>query len=197
MKLIVQLVNNMKKVLILLLLLTTSVYAQNYEVYTGAVISEDRDMMVGYELGANFIIKTNQDRKYLNNLLLGFSHQGFMSDNMKYKVLGNDLTETEVDCNCIAENIEFNNSSEYTLKKMVRAVTLNMGVEISNRWYLISGVTNLQHISLINGEKVSEYRTMQINAGVKYFIKTNRWMFSPTIMFNPETISFGVGISYQ
>lgn len=61
----------------------------------------------------------------------------------------------------------------------------------------MSGITNYQHIKLLNGSKISEYRTNQINAGVKYFIKSKRWMFSPSVMFNPEVISTSIGISYN
>lgn len=185
----------MKKVLILLFFLAnTHIYSQNYEVYVGSVISEDKDMHVGYELGANFIIKTNQNRKYLNNLLLGFSHQGFMSNNIQSYIDDNNLSITHTDCNCTTETLSITNSS-YISKKMVRAVTLNIGIEIANRWYLISGVSNLQHINFINNEKINDYRTMQIDAGVKYFIKSNDWYFSPMVKFNPETISFSIGIA--
>lgn len=186
----------MKKILIILLLITTSVFSQNYDLNTGIVVNEDKDMNPGYFIGANFVIKTNQNRKYLNNLIFGFEHSAFMSNNMKYTY--NTQTEQTLndDCNCKSDNLLFGNTKDYTLKKMVRGVSINLGVEISKRWYIMTGVTNYQHISLINNEKVNEYRTMQIDAGIKYFIKSNKWYFIPTFKFNPEIISFGLGVSY-
>lgn len=186
----------MKKILIIILLYTTSVFSQNYDLNTGIVVSEDKDMNPGYFIGANFIIKTNQDRKYLNNLIFGFEHSGFMSNEIKYPHNIQSEQTLNESCNCKSDNLPFDNTKDYTLKKMVRGVSLNFGVEVYKRWYLITGVTNYQYISLINGEKINEYRTMQIDAGIKYFIRSNKWYFIPTFKFNPETISFGLGVSY-
>lgn len=186
----------MNKFLVAFLLMTASVYSQNYELYTGTVISEDKDMHANYMIGANFIIKTNQNRKYLNNLLFGFEHSAFMSSNMRYTYGAGEEPVLVKDCNCDIENVGFDNSRDFTIKKEVRAVSLNFGVEVARRWYLITGVTNYQHIQKMNNEKVNEYRTMQIDAGVKYFIKTKHWFFSPMFKFNPETVSFGLGVSY-
>lgn len=190
----------MKKILIVFFLLTASVYSQNYELYTGAVISEDKDMHANYMIGANFIIKTNQNRKYLNNLLFGFEHSAFMSSPKTTIIEGTPTGPSEIvqNCNCTSDPFPSVNpdATSLTTKKEVRAVSLNFGVEIARRWYLITGVTNYQHIQKINNEKVGEYRTMQIDAGIKYFIKTKHWYFSPMFKFNPETMSFGLGVSY-
>lgn len=189
--------NMSRKLITLVLLLLASVaYSQDYEVYTGAVKNENSKMNVGYLLGANFIIRTNQSRLYLNNLIFGFEHSAFMS-NAYYSssTIGNPEQSTVCDCN--VDDISMVGDNTKVFKDMVRGVTLNLGVEVSRRWYLISGVTNYQHIKLMNGNKIVEYRTNQINAGVKYFVKTKHWFFSPTITFNPEVISASVGISYK
>ena len=181
----------MKKLLLIIFLITSSMYSQNYELYSGAVISEDKDMEIGYMIGANFIIKTNQERQYLNHLLFGAEHSGLMSGNM----ISNFAAEngTEFNCNCEQNNLGFN--SQYSIKKMTRGVSLIFGVEIAKRWYLLTGITNYQHITKINNQKTSEYRTTYIDAGIKYYIKSKDWFFTPTFKFNPETISFGIGVS--
>jgi hypothetical protein len=181
---------------LLFLLLTIATYSQNYEVYTGVVKNERSEMQAGYVLGANFIIKTNQNREYLNNLLFGFEHSAFMSD--EYVVASGQTSVQTSTCDaCDTDSIRFDETNASKFKDMVRGVTLNLGVEISKRWYVVSGITNYQHIRLMNGNKITEYRTNQINAGVKYFIKSKHWFFSPTITFNPEVITASVGISYN
>lgn len=180
----------MKKILLIIFLITSSMYSQNYELYSGTVISEDKDIQMGYMIGVNFTIKTNQERQYLNHLLFGAEHSGLMS-NMIYNSVKKSITESN--CNCEQDNFDFN--SQYSTKKMVRSVSLNFGVEITKRWYLLTGITNYQHITKINNQKISEYRTTYIDAGVKYFIKSKDWFFTPTFKFNPETISFGIGVS--
>jgi len=182
----------MKK-LLLALLITGSVYSQNYELYTGSVLSEDKS--VGYLIGVNFIIKTNQNREYLNDILLGVEHSAYMSGN---KTIGINKETVSNDCNCTSEDLNF--GGEKTIKKETRAVSLNFGVSICETcWlkqlYLISGVTNYQHITLVDGNKASEYRTMQIDAGLKYFIKIKNSFVTVTSKFNPETVSFALGFS--
>lgn len=182
----------MKK-LLLALLITGSVYSQNYELYTGSVLSEDKS--VGYLIGVNFIIKTDQSREYLNDLLLGFEHSAYMSGN-KTTILDKETISN--DCNCISEDLDF--SGQKTIKRETRAVSLNFGVSICKtcwlkRMYLITGVTNYQHITLIDRNKASEYRTVQIDSGLKYFIKIQNSFITITSKFNPETVSFGLGYS--
>jgi len=181
------------KNLLLALLITGSVYSQNYELYTGSVLSEDKS--VGYLIGLNFIIKTDQNREYLNDILLGAEHSAYMSGN---KTTISDKETLSTECNCEADDLKF--GREKTLKTETRAVSLNFGVNICKTcWlkqlYLISGVTNYQHITLIDGNKASEYRTMQIDAGIKYFIKVKNSFVTITSKFNPETVSFAVGFS--
>jgi len=179
----------MKK-LLLALLITGSVYSQNYELYTGSVLSEDKN--TGYLIGLNFIIKTDQNREYLNDLLLGAEHSNYMSGNRIYK------TDTPItaDCNCETENLNF--GGEKTLKTETRAVSLNFGVSICKTcWlkqlYLLSGVTNYQNLTFINNSKVSEARVTHIDAGLKYFIKIKKNFITTTFKFNPQTISVAFG----
>lgn len=187
--------------IVIFLLLTKPVYCQKYELYTGSVISEDSNMHPGYMIGLNRIFEMHQkDDKYLTKLLVGFEHSAFMSGNKTFSKTSDNQILPPPACNCETDNIDFSKSSQYTLKKEVRAVSLNFGLEFCNdcwlkRLYLLTGVTNYQHISKINNEKVEEYRTMQIDAGLKYFIKINNSYLSPTFKFNPETISFGIGFS--
>ena len=49
----------------------------------------------------------------------------------------------------------------------------------------------------MDGKTISEYRVNHINAGIKKFIKINEWIISPTITFNPEIVSFSIGMSYS
>lgn len=180
----------------ILLLMLTPAYSQSYELYAGSVISEDSDMQPGYMIGLNRIFKMNQDQPYLNKLLVGFEHSAFMSPQLKFGSQQSD-NEAITDCNCTTDDIDFNGQT-YTVKKEVRAVSLNFGLEFCtdcwlHRLYLLTGVTNYQHIIKIDNNKVDEYRTMQIDAGLKYLIKINNWNLSPTFKFNPETISFGIG----
>lgn len=184
----------MKKLLLVILLISSPVFSQNYELNTGVVINENKDMNTGYFIGANFIIKTNQNRQYLNNIIFGFEHSAFMSNNIKYVYSSENDTKLK-NCNCNTENLDFGNNQDFILKKEVRAVSLNFGIEIIKRWYLMTGVTNYQHITLIDNKKVNEYRTMQIDAGLKYFIKIKKSFIVPTFKFNPEIISFGIGYS--
>lgn len=182
----------MKK-LLLALLITGSTYAQNYEVYVGSVLSEDKS--VGYLIGANFIIKTDQNREYLNDLLLGVEYSGYMSGNKTNTI---DKETVSTDCNCTSEDLDF--GGQRMIKKETRAVSLNFGVNICKtcwlkRMYLITGVTNYQHITLIDGNKASEYRTMQIDSGLKYFIKVKNSFITVTSKFNPETVSFALGFA--
>lgn len=186
----------MKPLIVLLLLLTSSVYAQNYEIYTGAVISRDKDIHSNYMLGANFIIKTNQERKYFNNLILGFEHGAYMSNEKIITSNGGD-NSIVVDCNCKESQMGIGNADSYTTKKEIRTVSLNFGVSVVKRLYLMTGITNSKHIVKMNREEIGSNYTTHIDAGLKYFIPVKRWFFSPMIKFNPESTTFGLGISYN
>ena len=114
-----------------IVLLSSIAYGQDYELYSGISMHEHEDIKYGYVVGANFIIKTKQDREYFNNIIFGFEHAGY------------------------------------------------------------------QNLDVYDGEIFSEYRVNHINAGVKKFIKTKHWIWSPTIMFNPNVVSFSIGVSYK
>lgn len=176
-------------------------YSQDYDLNTGVAISQDKMMNAGYFIGGNFIIKTNQNRRYLNNLILGFENSGFQSNTIKYSATSNiaDKKIIQETCNCTLEdlgNINYKNI-DYKVKYQVIAVSINLGVELEKRWYFMSGITSYNHITILNGNKTSSYREMFIDVGLKYFIKSQNWYFIPTVKYNPYVISFGLGISYK
>ena len=178
------------------MLLSTIIHSQDYELYTGIALHERNDIKVGYLVGANFIIKTNQGREYLNNIIFGFEHSGYYGVQKTMSSISNSSNYDE-NCECEMSPMDITESYSINQRHMIRGITLNMGVEIKNNWYILSGITNYQHINTMNGNTISEYRINQINAGVKKFIKTENWIFSPTIMFNPNVASFSIGISYK
>jgi hypothetical protein len=187
--------NMSRKLILLFLFISVSSYSQNYEVYTGII--KGKNYNAGGLIGANFIIKTDQHREYLNNLIFGFEHSLFMDD-AKTTVITSEVIPDQVkDCNCTTSPIGQNNSFNYTQKHVVRGVALNIGVEIKNRWYIMTGVTSYGNTLIINGEKQPTQRYMVINAGLKYFIKTKHWFISPSVNYNPETVSATVGLSYH
>ena len=185
----------LKSLAVVILLVSSIAHGQDYELYSGISIHKDKDIKYGYVAGANFIINTNQNREYLNKLILGFEHSGYMG---KEGVLEFNNNNDVVSCDtCDTSNIGFTDDYSRKYKKLVRAVSLNLGVDILSNWYLMSGVTSYQNINTIDKVKVSENRVMQINAGIKKFIKINNWIWSPTIMFNPNVTSFSIGVSYK
>lgn len=189
----------MKKFIIGLFLMTVSVYSQNYEIYTGAVISKDKDMHANYMLGLNFTVKIKQDREYLNKMIFGMEHSAYMSTNMSFNSYPktSEIAET---CNCENNELESINGYNHFSKKEVRAVSLNLGVNVCEtcllkQLYLISGVTSSKHIFKVDNETINEYYTMHIDASLKYFIKYKNSFITPMVKFNPETFSFGIGYS--
>lgn len=182
----------MNRLGIIALLLSMSVSAQNYGVGAGTIIPKDKQMNVGYYIEADFIIKTNQERKYLNNLLLGFSHGGYMSGNISK--IGEKEIKTEENCNCTQTDIEFG-QSKYTEKKLVRAIGITFGVETFKRLYITTGITSSKHILKVNNEEINNFYTTHIDAGAKYFWKIKKSFLTTTFKFNPETVSFGLGYS--
>ncbi len=190
----------MKKFLtIALLCFTTAVSAQRYEAYTGAVIQEQSNIDTGYMLGFNFIFNMNQEttRNWANKLLLGFEHSA-MQGKTNFNIESLDDYQSIVeDCECTSESFEnINGSYQYVSKHQIRGVSLNFGVNVTKGLYLLTGVSTYQHILTLNNSE-TEYRTTYIDAGVKYFIPVNRFFIVPTFKFNPETISFGLGVSYK
>tara|TARA_R110002050_G_C8886421_1_gene509177 strand:- start:58 stop:618 length:561 start_codon:yes stop_codon:yes gene_type:complete len=178
-----------------IVLLSSIAYGQDYELYTGISMHEHEDIKYGYVVGANFIIKTKQDREYFNNIIFGFEHAGYSG---KKNTIDHTNIDSDVsDCDCDTSSINFTDNYSITYRRLVRAISLNMGVEVKNNWYLMSGVTNYQNLDVYDGEIFSEYRVNHINAGVKKFIKTKHWIWSPTIMFNPNVVSFSIGVSYK
>ena len=183
----------LKRLTLIIIFISSIAHGQDYELYSGISIHEDT--RVGYVVGGNFIIKTKQDREYFNNIILGFEHAGYRSDKT---IISLENTDQEVDeCDCETSSINFTEDYSTSYHKLVRAISLNIGVELKNNWYLISGITNYQNLNVYDGKIASEYRVNHINAGVKKFIKTKHWIWSPTISFNPKVVSFSIGVSYK
>ncbi len=178
----------------IILLLSLSVQAQNYGLETGFVIAKDKDYQVGYTIEASFIIKTNQERKYLNNLLFSFHHSGYMNNAIVFNSVTNEKL-TKENCNCELTNIGFENSGTYTKKKMVRAVGFSLGIEAFKRLYLFTGVTSSKHIESINSNVSNSYYTTHIDSGAKYFWKIKNSFIITSVKFNPETTTITLGYS--
>jgi hypothetical protein len=186
----------MRKLIFSILLLScVTSYSQNYEVYTGII--KGKNYNSGGLIGLNFVIKTDQHREYLNNLIFGFEHSLFMDNPVTTTITSEGKSTSAVNCNCESTPLGKDNSFSYVQKHVVRGVALNMGVEIKNRWYLMTGVTSYGNTLIVNNEKQGTYRKMVINAGLKYFIKTKHWFISPSVNYNPETVSATVGLSYH
>tara|TARA_R110000751_G_scaffold295219_1_gene403355 strand:- start:131 stop:697 length:567 start_codon:yes stop_codon:yes gene_type:complete len=183
-----------RMLIIFAMLISSTIYSQDYELYTGMAVHERNDIKVGYLVGANFIIKTNQGREYFNNVIFGFEHSGYSGAKSSISST-NGINDSDCECETSGMNISQEYSVDY--KHMIRGITLNMGVEIKDNWYLMSGITNYQHINTLDGKAISEYRVNHINAGVKKFIKIGNWTWSPTITFNPNVVSFSIGMSYK
>ena len=177
------------------MLLSTITYSQDYELYTGIALHERSDIKVGYLIGANFIIKTKQGREYLNNIIFGIEHSGYAGSRNTMSSTNNNNSESN--CECEVNDMSFSKDYTISYRHLIRGITINMGVEIKDNWYLISGITNYQHINTLDGNTISEYRVNQINAGVKKYIKIGSWIWSPTITFNPNVVSFSIGVSYK
>jgi len=185
----------------LLSLFVIESYGQRYELYAGAASNNDKVLKVGYMAGFNFIMDMNQraDREWANRMLFGMEHSGFYSDNI---YLSSEIDEGRFvsnDCDCETEDIngeEAFNEDRY-MKRYARGVSLNFGIEAYKGFYLLTGVTTYNHITTLDRIKVLQNRSTSIDFGVKYYIKHNNWYFSPTIKFNPEQISYGVGVSWN
>lgn len=174
-----------------------TIFSQQYEIYTGSVVNKDKQLGNGYMAGFNFIIDIHQgEREWANRMIFGIEHSGFYSDKITLsKNSVNDIVTKECDnCETTTYTIPVKDKE---LLKYTRGVSLNFGIEMHKGLFLITGITSYNHYTEINNEVISNYRTMYIDAGVKYYIKKNNWYFIPTIKFNPETTSFGLGISWQ
>ncbi len=185
----------LKKLALGIILMSSIAYGQDYELYTGISLHEHEDIKYGYVVGGNFIIKTKQNREYFNNVIFGFEHAAYAGN--KKLIESINMNDNVDDCDCETSPINFTDDYSMTYRRLVRAISLNMGVEVKDNWYFISGITNYQNLNVYDGEITSEYRVNHINAGVKKFIKTKHWIWSPTIMFNPNVVSFSIGVSYK
>ncbi len=181
-------------------------YGQILELYTGAVEAKDNNLKFSALVGGNLYLdlfqtqrQGAQQRVYANRMLIGFEHSALISKDIVYTQHIPASVDDETSCNCTSESIDKHEASDqtFTFKHKVRAVSLNVGVEIYKGWYLLSGLTDYQHIITLNKEEFTEYRTIYIDAGLQKVIKYNRWFFIPKVKFNPEIMTFGIGVSYK
>lgn len=188
----------MKLFLTIILLFAMDSFGQRFELYTGVSSNKDNDLGNGYMAGFNFIMDMNQreGREWANRILFGMEHSGFYSDKLPLSEGQGSYEEVFEDCDCIHTRHNLGSESKY-LRKQVRGVSLNFGIEAYKGFYLLTGISTYNHISEINRSKVSQFRTTLIDFGVKYFIGVKNWFFAPTIKFNPESVSFGIGVSWN
>ena len=179
----------MKKLILILILFPLFSYGQILELYTGGVEAKNDELKFSALVGGNIYLdlfqtqrQGQQQRIYANRALFGFEHSEMTS--------GNGTIEDV--CGCYGAP-----GDTYDYTHRVRAVSLNAGIEVYKGWYLLTGMTNYQHIIKISNIKADEYRTMYIDAGLQKVIKYNRWFFIPKFKFNPETTTFAIGVSYK
>lgn len=195
----------MKKLLLFLILFPLLSYGQVLELYTGGIDAKNKDLKFSALIGANLYldlfqsqIQGKQIRTYANRMLVGFEHSELMSKNIDVIYAGADPKSTIESCNCSEESLELQDKPRVDVfKHQVRAVSLNVGVEVYKGWYLLTGITQYQHIHTLNKQEYLEYRTTYIDAGIQKVFSIKRWFFIPKIKFNPETTTFAVGVSYR
>ncbi|BAV39166.1 hypothetical protein BPT24_043 [Tenacibaculum phage pT24] len=188
----------MKKLLtILILVLSLGAYAQRYELYAGYADHKDSKYTFGYNAGFNFIFDMNQrdsTRVWANRIILGMEHSGFVSDKQYFK--NGNPTSSACD-DCTYDEIGFNEGN-YVTRNWVRGVSLNFGVEVTDNFFLLTGVTSYLNVLNINNNEASKFRETLIDFGIKYYWKLdNNWIFSPTIKYNPNMLSYSIGVSWN
>ena len=196
----------MKKLILILILFPLFSFGQILELYTGAVEAKNDKLKFSALVGGNLYLdlfqtqrQGAQQRVYANRMLIGFEHSALISKDVVVTTITPEPSEPVAGCNCTTEEMPFNSSGieTNTFKHKVRAVSLNVGVEVYKGWYLLSGLTNYQHIFTKNSEEYSDSRTFYIDAGLQKVLKYNRWFFIPKVKFNPETTTFAIGVSYK
>jgi hypothetical protein len=175
-----------------------------YEVY-GGVVKPNNISTLGYIIGFNIlpnlhqIDKNGKEREYFNKLLFGIEFSGYGTDR-SFTILPPEVNDTEVkeDCNCSYTLIPgINTPGDYNLKASTKGITINFGTEVYKGWFLLTGVTGLSTYLRVNGDRLGTNRTFYINGGVSKFIQYKNTFWSPSIKFNAETVSLGLGFSYN
>lgn len=176
-----------------------------FEVYAGVVNPKEINTL-GYMVGFNIlpnlhqIGKNGKEREYLNKYLFGFEFSGYKTNPQIIELPTNIIEQmvTPVDCNCEETTFGgFSNGLRIGVNQEVKGLSLNFGVEIYKGWYLISGVTSYQRKLILDGKSVNTSYSTFIDAGIKKFFKVGNVYLSPTIKFNEQTSSFGLGFSYD
>jgi hypothetical protein len=198
----------MKKIILLLMMLisfTSFSQGPEFEIYTGITNPKPENTTLGYMVGLNVtpnlfqIDKHNpkKSREYLNKFLLGIEFSGYQTKPQTTIIEDTQSEYTYSDCNCTTTPIDgITTVGKYITKQDVLAVSLNFGVELYKGWFVLSGISSYQHRNILNNETLDKYRTTYLDFGLKKYIKVGRSYWSPTIKFNSEVISFGLGYSF-
>lgn len=169
------------------------------EVYGGVVAPRIDNARLGYMVGANAILNlyNPNNRTYLTKYLIGFELSGYKTNPITTIIISTPTPTPVPDCNCTPTPIGgFPTDGKYVSKQDVTALSLNFGVEVYKGWFLLGGVSSYKHKEILNNETSYTYRNTYIDAGIKKFIRVGSIFVSPTLKFNPEVTSFGVGFSY-
>ena len=176
-----------------------------FELYAG-VVNPKYTNQLGYMVGLNItpslhqIGKNGKEREYLNKFLFGFEFSGYKTNPQTVEVAGTTTAPvvTSEDCHCEATNLGgFTSGTNYSYNQDVKALSINLGVEIYKGWFFTTGVTAYKSKYFLNGNNVNTTNSVYIDAGVKKFFKLGNVYLSPTVKFNELTSSFGVGFSYD
>lgn len=200
----------MKKIILVFILMfsliTFGQKGPEFEVYTGMIVPKPQYSNLGYMIGLNvtpdlFQIEKNNNKKnreYLNKILLGIEFSGYQTKEFTEIHTTNQTTPQPItNCNCTNNPIDvISQGGKYVTKQDILGVSLNIGVEIYDGWFLLSGISSYQHRNIINNETLNKYRTTYIDGGIKKYIKIGRSYWSPTFKFNSEVITFGLGYSF-
>ncbi len=181
-----------------------------FEIY-GGVVNPKEISEFGYMVGFNVlpnlhqIGKNGKEREYLNKFLFGFEFSGYKTTPLVNNNVGPNVTTSDTSVTTIIENgdetpigdFSFSLSRGNNTYQDVKGLSLNFGVEIYRGWFLIGGVTSYKNQLKLNGNTLQTTYSTFIDAGVKKFFKLGNVYLSPTIKFNEQTSSFGVGFSYD
>lgn len=176
-----------------------------FEIYAG-VVNPKHITPLGYMVGLNItpslhqIGKDGKEREYLNKFLFGFEFSGYKTNPQTVEVAGTTTAPvtTEICTSCEGTSLGgYSSGSNYSYNQDVKALSINLGVEIYKGWFFTTGVTAYKSKYFLNGNNVNTTNSVFIDAGVKKFFKVGNVFLSPMIKFNEQTSSFGLGFSYD
>lgn len=179
----------MKKILILIILISFTVNSQQYEITLGASIHENVKFGAGYNAG--FLIHNN-NMIFGKRNIFGVEYSGFMSNKHVLSFETNDVF-TINDCNCIIDQNSFTNNT-LKIKQYIRGVSLIFGAETIDNLFMIGSVTNYKLYTSVNAKKINEYKNTTLGGGLKYLIPINERIFSVTFKYDIESYILSIGI---